>query len=52
VQPAVLREIDGPMLRHGLQELQGQKLWIPRTHGMRPDPEHLRRQWEVFERAG
>jgi len=52
VRPDVLREIDGPMLQHGLQELQGQKLWVPRTPGKRPDPEHLRRQWEVFQRAG
>ena len=51
VRPDVLREIDGPMLRHGLQELQGNKLWVPRSPGKKPDPERLRWHWERFQRA-
>ena len=49
VQPALLREKDGPMLRHGLQELEGVKLQLPRRAGDRPDPEGLKRHWEGFK---
>src|SRR2546426_4130285 len=31
VRHDVLAEIDGPMLRHGLQEMQGRKLFVPKS---------------------
>ena len=38
----LLAEIDGPMLRHGLQERHGQPLMtVPRRRAERPDPELL-----------
>ena len=49
VQPALLREKDGPMLRHGLQELEGVKLQLPRRVGDRPDPDRLRSHWGGFQ---
>ena len=49
VQPALLREKDGPMLRHGLQELEGVRLELPRRAGDHPNPEGLRRHWEGFK---
>lgn len=49
VQPSLLREEDGPMLRHGLQELEGARLQLPRRPGDRPDPEGLRLHWGTFE---
>jgi putative restriction endonuclease len=30
VREDILKEHDGPMLRHGIQEVQGQKIWVPR----------------------
>lgn len=51
VQPALLREEDGPMLRHGLQELEGSKLQLPRRIRDRPDPERLRSHWDAFKSA-
>jgi len=51
VQPALLREKDGPMLQHGLQELEGSKLQLPRRLVDRPDPERLQAHWEVFSNA-
>ena len=33
VRPDILYEIDGPMLRHGLQGLQGQRIVVPSQAG-------------------
>ena len=49
----VLAEVDGPMLRHGLQEFHGQALrQIPKTKRDRPDPDRLSARFEAFLRAG
>lgn len=52
VQPKVLAEIDGPMLRHGLQEMAGVRLLVPRTRGARPDAARLEERYEQFRDAG
>lgn len=45
----LLNEVDGPMLRHGLQELHGKKLmFLPRTTLHRPDPELLDIAYQQF----
>lgn len=51
VQPRLLQESDGPMLRHGLQGLEGVKLQLPRRAADRPDPALLQVHHEAFERA-
>jgi putative restriction endonuclease len=51
VQPAILREIDGPMLRHGLQEMHGSHLSIPRSRASQPDPERLEYRYQEFRAA-
>ncbi len=48
VREDVLDEVDGPMLRHGIQGLNGQKIWLPRSAKNRPAPEALTRQWDRF----
>jgi putative restriction endonuclease len=48
VRAAILQEHDGPMLRHGLQGLQGGVLTVPRNPSLRPSPELLARRWERF----
>lgn len=49
----VLQQVDGPMLRHGLQEFHGQELdVVPRRIADRPGAEFLTRRWERFESAG
>src|SRR5579875_643048 len=35
VAPRVLEEVDGPMLRHGLQEMAGRRLFVPRQRAER-----------------
>ncbi len=38
VRADVLDEIDGPMLLHGLQEMDGRRLVVPRSRPPHPDP--------------
>jgi putative restriction endonuclease len=52
VQPKVLAEIDGPMLRYGLQEMKGVRLSVPRSAHARPDPDRLEERYEEFRAAG
>ncbi|MDQ3973478.1 MAG: HNH endonuclease [Actinomycetota bacterium] len=53
VRREILAEIDGPMLRHGLQELQGARLLVlPRRPSDRPDRAPLERRYERFRSAG
>lgn len=44
----LLEEVDGPMLRHGLQEMHGRALTLPARRGDRPDRERLAWRWERF----
>ncbi|WP_418275550.1 HNH endonuclease [Isoptericola jiangsuensis] len=44
----LLREIDGPMLKHGLQEMHGRRLSLPRRRLDRPHQEHLAWRFEHF----
>lgn len=44
----LLEETDGPMLKHGLQEMHGTRLRIPRQRAMHPDKGHLEERFEQF----
>jgi putative restriction endonuclease len=48
----VLEEGDGPMLLHGLQEIHGQRLIVPRSLELRPSPDRLEERYETFKKAG
>jgi predicted restriction endonuclease len=50
VREDILREKDGPMLRHGLQEVDGARLILPRDGELRPNPEFLAERFERFWR--
>lgn len=52
VQSRVLAEIDGPMLRHGLQEMKGVQLLVPRARDAQPDPVRLEERYAEFREAG
>lgn len=52
VQPRVLAEIDGPMLRHGLQEMAGVRLLVPRRRDAQPDRDRLGERYLEFRAAG
>lgn len=44
----LLDEVDGPMLRHGLQEMNGRALTVPSRRADRPDRNHLAWRYERF----
>jgi len=47
----VLRKKDGPMLKHGLQELNGVRLLLPRKEVLRPNREFLAERFDRFRAA-
>jgi putative restriction endonuclease len=47
----LLAEIDGPMLRSGLQAFHGEAIVVPRMPADRPDPVRLESRFERFQRA-
>jgi len=51
VRPDVLAESDGPMLLHGLQQMHGLKLVVPKDAKQRPDPERLEARYQLFREA-
>lgn len=48
VRADVLDEVDGPMLQHGLKEMHGGRLVLPRSKGQWPDPTALEERYELF----
>lgn len=48
----VLREVDGPVLEHGLQGFHGARLLEPKAPRLRPDREALAERYAIFRKAG
>lgn len=48
---ALLEEVDGPMLRHGLQEMHGRVLELPARRADQPDRDALAWRYEQFTAA-
>lgn len=44
----LLDEVDGPMLRHGLQDMHGRLIRLPSTRKAHPDKEKLAAKFELF----
>jgi putative restriction endonuclease len=51
VRRDILDEVDGPMLRHGIQEMAGRKLIVPRQRSAQPSRPKLERRYEEFRAA-
>jgi len=51
VRGDVLEEIDGPMLKHGLQGFHGQPMLLPTREVLQPDRRCLEQRYELFRRA-
>lgn len=51
VRADILTEVDGPMLRHGLQDLHGTRVHVPSRPVHRPNREALERRYERFRTA-
>ena len=52
VREDIRAETDGPMLRHGLQGMHGQRIQLPRQSEWKPDPERLAWRYERFRAVG
>lgn len=48
VRADILEETDGPMLLHGLQEINGREIILPPRRRDRPDRERLEARYELF----
>lgn len=52
VRKNVLIEVDGPMLKHGIQAMHGARLTVPHQKAAKPDPERLEQRYQEFLAAG
>jgi len=48
IRPDILREGDGPTLRHAIQGLHGQRIVLPAHTAHRPDPALLARRYDQY----
>ena len=48
IREDLMDEVDGPMLKHGLQEMNNAKIFVPRKSTSRPDPIRLEEKYEEF----
>lgn len=51
VRRDILLEVDGPMLKYGIQDMDGVRLSAPRATKARPDAEILEVRYEIFRLA-
>jgi putative restriction endonuclease len=51
VRADVLLEVDGPMLRHGIQDVHGWNLELPKRTADRPSADALAGRFETFLRT-
>jgi putative restriction endonuclease len=52
IRQDVLEESDGPMLRHGIQELHGSRILLPHRAAWKPSRDALAQRLERFRKAG
>lgn len=52
INRALMDELDGPMLRHGLQEMDGRSLTLPPRSSDRPSADRLAERFDEFRAAG
>ena len=51
INSRLLAEVDGPMLRHGLQEMHGAVIGLPHRSQDHPDPDRLAVRYDAFRTA-
>jgi putative restriction endonuclease len=52
IDPDLMQQDGGPMLRHGLQEMDGARLSVPKKRTQRPSPDRLAHRYLAFKNAG
>lgn len=48
INKKVLEEIDGPMLKYGIQSFEGQRIILPSSKSNWPDKDHLSAKYKIF----
>jgi putative restriction endonuclease len=48
INSALLHEVDGPMLRHGLQDMHGRQIQLPERRNERPSRDRLAERFAEF----
>ena len=51
IRADVLEQVDGPMLQHGIKEMAGRVICIPKRHEHRPNSDYLSIRFEGFTAA-
>jgi putative restriction endonuclease len=51
VREDILREVDGPMLKHGIQAVAGTRILLPRARDSRPNRDFLAERFDRFRAA-
>ncbi|MGP6178200.1 HNH endonuclease [Microbacterium sp. A196] len=51
INERLMGEVDGPMLRHGLQEMHGRQIRLPSTRTAHPSRENLALRFEEFTKS-
>jgi putative restriction endonuclease len=51
VRPEIMKEIDGPTLKHTPQEIDGSKIELPTRRTARPNADLLEVRWQRFQAA-
>lgn len=52
INSELMDEVDGPMLQHGLKEMDGRGLTLPRRRSDRPSKDRLAERFDEFKAAG
>ncbi|MBK6899877.1 MAG: HNH endonuclease [bacterium] len=52
IRSDILLEVDGPMLKYGLQEMDGASIVLPANALLRPKAEFIETRYEMFMKAG
>ena len=52
IRSDILLEVDGPMLKYGLQEMDGTAIVLPINASLRPRAEFIETRYELFMKAG
>lgn len=52
VRQDILEEVDGPMLKYGLQQLHHKKIILPRSKDMHPEKGFIKERYEKFLKVG
>ncbi len=51
IREDILAEVDGPMLQHGIKEMEGREIRVPKREALRPNQEYLAERYESFRAA-